>query len=207
MRTLPIVLACLGLAACAGLPSKLAFWRHFERRPATALASAAPDHTDRAPQIAPGLWAILDPGCATPTSADTSKWAACASPFWIGKDFAVVVQRRPGQRGGATEASYKAAYRLAAGAPLIAEVGDEKHGHLFLALTGLSHDAEGRLTGAAAAPFACQTAKDGDIAAAANSGGCESASIQGMRAAARASLRDPAALTRVAFVAEGAPQF
>ncbi len=200
-RTILILIAAISVSACASLRSHLAFWGHGESRP--ALASAA---TTRAPRVHQGLWAILDPGCRKPLGADLSAWPRCASPFWIGQGFALVVQAKPVDEGARAERSYRADYRLAAGDPLIAEIGDDKHGQLFLALTDLDRDGEGQLVGATGAAFACPSGLSGPISLSPNEGGCASAGPNRIRKAAEDSLRDPVALTRVAWIASGAPE-
>lgn len=34
-------------------------------------------------QPRPGLWAMLDEGCATPRGSDVSEWPECAAPVWV----------------------------------------------------------------------------------------------------------------------------
>ena len=160
------------------------------------LAAAAP------PRPAEGLWAILDPGCRKPHQTDTRTWPLCASPFWISRDSAVVVKSKPTAELAGAQASYRASYRLAAGVPLIAQVGNAKDGYLFLALTQLDRDPDGRLVAATGAAFACRP--DGATAAPTR-GGCEGQSQQVLRRAAARTLEDPSSLTRVAWIAPGAP--
>ncbi len=174
----------------------LAFWRHGARNsPQTAVI--------RAPKIHPGLWAILDDGCAKPGGADIQSWPSCAQPFWIGSGYAVVV-RSLAERNG-FEQSYKADYKIAAGAPLIAEVGDRNR-RLFLALTDLSRDNDGELVGATGAAFGCPNEEDGEFVLSPSDSGCDSAPPERVRRAAQATLANPAALTRVAWIASGAPK-
>jgi len=47
--------------------------------------------TSAGPQPADGLWAILDQGCAAPTSGSLASWPECAMPVWIGKGVATAL--------------------------------------------------------------------------------------------------------------------
>jgi len=187
MRRLFIVILTLTLSACAAGGTRL------------ALGPTPP------PRPAEGLWAILDPGCHKPDRIDVAAWPTCASPFWISGDSAVVVRTRPGPRGTALDHSYRAAVLLAGDDPVIAEVGNGSDGHLYLALIKLARDDEGHVIGATGAAFACPGQTSGPISLALNASGCEAASPEGVRKAAEATLREPIALSRVAWIAPGAP--
>ncbi len=101
--------------------------------------------------------------------------------------------------------SYRADLRLRPGEPLIAQVGTPKDGYIFLALAQLNRDDRGRMVGAAGAAFACRGEAAGPISLRPNTGGCELVSPEALRRAARDSLQDQASLSRVAWVAPGAP--
>jgi len=188
MRRLVLVISILGLAACA------------TSEPRRTLGAARP-----AAQPADGLWAILDPGCPKPSLANVGAWPRCASPFWINQGSAVVVRTRAAARGQALSHSYRADVSLAGADPTIAQVGNENGGYLFFALVDLAHDDQGRVIAAIGAAVACPGQSDGAISATPNAGGCEAASPGDMRRAARATLRDQNLLTRVAWIAAGAP--
>jgi hypothetical protein len=192
MRRLLILVLTLGLAACAAVGP----------RPGPSIG--APLARAASGRPAEGLWAILDPGCPKPGHIDVRAWPKCASPFWISGGSALVVRTRAGPRGTTPDHSYRAGISLAGADPLIAQVGDGA-GHLYLALTQLARDDKGRLVGAAGAAFACPGQVAGLISLAANTSGCEAVSSDGLRQAARATLRDQPALTRVAWIAPGAP--
>ncbi len=196
----------MGLTACSAVQGHLAFWKHTSA-PSTALAQApAPMPTPPAPKPAEGLWAILDPGCPKPSLTNFRAWPKCASPFWISRETAVVVTSKfePG-RAKAPDRSYRADYRLAAGDPVIAQVGTQKDGYMFLALTEVSRDDQGRMVGATGAAFACPTPIMGSISLRPNLNGCDNAPPDSVRAAARETLQDHTALSRVAWIAPGAP--
>ncbi len=185
------------------MKERFAFLR---RAPSDRAHAAAAPAVLAAPKPAEGLWAILDPGCPKPNAVDFKAWPRCASPFWISRDTAVVVRSLPGARRGPTpDQSYRADYRLAAGDPLIAQVGTEKDGYLFLALTELSRDQQGRLVAASGAAFVCAKAAGGPIALRPNVNGCDTESPDGVRRAAQETLGDHVALSRVAWIASGAP--
>ncbi len=200
-RTILILLVATSLAACTSIRTQLAFWRHGDAPAGHAIASAS-----RAPAVHEGLWAILDPGCGKPRDADVRAWPRCASPFWIGEGYALVVRTRSDGHGAVPESSYRAGYRLAAGDPLIAEIGNDKDGQLFLALKDLDRDGEGRLVGATGAAFACPSGPTGRISLSPSDGGCAAAAPDRIRRAARDTLQDQGALTRVAWITSGAPQ-
>jgi hypothetical protein len=201
-RILILALA-MGLTACSAVRAHLAFWRHAPRT--TAVAVATPPPTMPAPKPADGLWAILDPGCPKPNLINFKAWPKCAQPFWISRETAVMVRSLPGRGGTSPDQSYRADYRLAAGDPVIAQVGNAKDGFLYLALTELARDDQGRLIAATGAAFACPKPADGAIRLRPNLNGCESESPEAMRKVASETLADHAALMRVAWIAPGAP--
>lgn len=192
----------MGLTACAAVRARLAFWRHPSAPTAVAVDRAS---APRAPRPADGLWAILDPGCRKPALADLRAWPKCASPFSINRNSAVVVRSKTGPNGKTPDESYRADYRIAAGDPVIAQVGNAKDGYLFLALTELSRDDQGRMVAATGAAFACDRPGDGAISLKPSSNGCESQSPEAIRKVAWSTLQNPAALARVAWIAPGAP--
>jgi len=193
-----LVVALLAtLCACAG-----------PRAGKTALApppAPAPVAVAAPPKPAEGLWAMLDPGCAKPHVADFRVWPHCASPFWINGHKAMVIEAAGVRRGALDGKSYLADYSFAPGDPLIAQVGTEKDGYLFLALTDLAEDDRGRLVGAIGAAVACPKPKDGGIVLKPALNGCDLESVETVRAAAELALRDRSALTEVAWIAPGSP--
>jgi len=200
-RLVLILVLAVGLSGCGILRERLAFLRHSPQHVQAANAPA----TTPAPKPAEGLWAILDPGCPKPSAANFKAWPHCASPFWISRDTALVVRSIPRARGASPDQSYRADYRLAAGDPMIAQVGSEKDGYLFLALTELARDERGRLVAASGAAFACAKTPIGPIALRPTLNGCDTESPDGVRRAAQETLGDHAALSRVAWIAPGAP--
>ena len=197
MRRAPIIILALALTACGAVDQRLADWRH---NPGAGVFAARP-----VPRPAEGLWAILDPGCRKPSVADFGAWPKCASPFWMRGNHAYVVRSTAGRGGRTPDHSYRADYRLSPGDPLIAEVGNQADGYLYLALTKLARDGQGRLVAATGAAFACPGAIGGVIRLRPSANGCESTPAMGVRKAAQATLKDPAALERVAWIAPGAP--
>lgn len=195
LRRILIVAIWIGLSACAARHA------HLAQLPAPAAAQPKPP-----PMLAQGLWAILDPGCPKPVAANIHKWPACASPFWISRGKATVIcsaaARSP---AGHADFSFAADYQLAGGDPLIAQVGDEKDGYLFLALTELSTDDQGRLIGAMGAAIACPKPTQGALVIKPILNGCDSQSAEVVRQAAAVALQDHAALNQVAWIAPGAP--
>jgi hypothetical protein len=195
-RILVVALLTL-LCACVGSRSA--------RTPHGAAAAPGPAAA-MAPKPAEGLWAILDPGCAKPSIADFRAWPHCASPFWINGHTALVIEAAGVRRGTVDGKSYLADYSFAPGDPLIAQVGTEKDGYLFLALTDLTRDASGRLVGAAGAAVACPKPIGGALALKPSDNGCDAARLDVVRQAAEATLQDRADLTKVAWIAPGAPE-
>jgi len=188
----------MALCACAGSHRRMA-----ALAPAAAPAESVPAAP---PTPAEGLWAILDPGCAKPQVADFRVWPHCASPFWINGHTALVIEAAGVRRGGVDGKSYLADYSFSPGDPLIVQVGAEKDGYLFLALTDLTRDASGQLVGAAGAAVACPKATGGELALKPSDSGCDPARLDLVRQAAEATLHDRAALTKVAWIAPGAPE-
>lgn len=204
-RRILILALALGLTACSAVRSHFALFRHGQATPTAVAVAPPPIPTPPAPKPAEGLWAILDPGCPKPSLTNFHSWPKCASPFWISRQTAVVVMSKFQRAGKAPDHSYRADYRLAAGDPVIAQVGTEKDGYMFLALTELTKDAQGRMVGATGAAFACPLPVVGAISLRPNLNGCDSAPPDSVREAARETLQDHAALTRVAWIAPGAP--
>ena len=202
-RRILIIALTIGLSACAGMRSRVAlfFSPHHPAPAAVATATSAPVPP---PTPAQGLWAILDPGCPKPNETDIHAWPKCASPFWISRGKALVVHTMP-NRHATTDSSFAADYSLAPGNPVIAQVGTEKDGYVFLALTDLSKDDQGRLIGATGAAVACPTPAAGDISLKPSLNGCDTRSLEDVRRAAVLTLQDRAALTAVAWIAPGAP--
>jgi hypothetical protein len=193
MRRILIVAIAVGLGACAQIGAKA---------PAAAplpVAQATP------PRPAEGLWAILDPGCARPQAANFRLWPSCASPFWIsgGKAVVLTAASQPGRRPH--RVPYAADYSLTPGEPLIAQVGTEKDGYLYLALTNLAEDDQGRLVGAVGAAVACPRPTGPSLAIKPSLNGCDLQSLATVRKAATATLLDRSALAEVAWIAPGAP--
>ena len=203
-RAILILALALGLTACSAVRTHMAFWRRAPSSSATVLVTP-PAPMIPAPKLADGLWAILDPGCPKPSLTNFHSWPKCASPFWISRETAVVVTSGLARTGKSPDRSYRADYRLAAGDPLIAQVGTQKDGYMFLALTEVAKDGQGRMVGATGAAFACPLPVVGAISLRPNLNGCESAPPDSVREAARETLQDHAALTRVAWIAPGAP--
>ena len=138
MRRLFVVALLMSLAACAGGPFARLASNHHRAAPAPAIVEPPP-----APTPAEGLWAMLDPGCAKPTAANIHQWPHCASPFWISDDKATVLVSGDPDKRAVRDVSYAADYSLTAGDPLIAQVGTQKDGYLWLALTDLDRDRPG----------------------------------------------------------------
>jgi hypothetical protein len=198
-----ILVLAVGLSGCSFVKERFAFLR---RAPSDRMRTVSAPANLAAPKPAEGLWAILDPGCPKPNAINFKSWPHCASPFWISRDSAVVVQSLPGLRNGPSpDRSYRTDFSLAAGDPVIAQVGNAKDGYLFLALTELSRDEHGRLVAASGAAFVCAKASGGPIALAPNLNGCDTESPDGVRRAAQQTLGDHVVLSRVAWIASGAP--
>ena len=197
-RRILIIVLTIGLSACATMRERFAslFPQHH-----AALASApAP-----APRPAEGLWAILDPGCPKPVAANIHAWPKCASPFWISRDKALVVRSAATKRRPSNDASFVADYSLAPGDPVIAQVGTQKAGYLFLVLTHLAKDDQGRLIDAVGAAVACPKPVGDELSLKPSLNGCDTESLSDVRKAAAETLLDQDALTEVAWIAPGAP--
>jgi hypothetical protein len=206
MRRILIIALAIGLGACGSMRAHFAFLlpgHHAAKT--TAVAVVAPPSPPPTP--AEGLWAILDPGCPKPSATNIHAWPKCASPFWISRGKALVVRTLLGKHtpAAATDASFAADYSLAPGDPVIAQVGTEKDGYLFLALTDLSEDGQGRLIGATGAAVSCPKLDGGGISLKPSANGCDTQSLADVRRAAVETLQDRAALTEVAWIAPGAP--
>lgn len=193
VRPILVVAILIGLGACAQLGAKLT-------------SAMAPPSPPVAPQPAEGLWAILDPGCARPHAVNIHAWPSCASPFWISGGKAVVLTAPSPARGQRPHSvPFTADYSLTPGEPLIAQVGTERDGYLYLALTNLAEDDQGRLVGAVGAAVACPRATGVNLAIKPSLNGCDLQSLATVRKAATATLRDRSALAEVAWIAPGAP--
>jgi len=189
----------IGLAACGLLPKHMA-----KLAPPAAAAPVAPPGPP--PKLAEGLWAILDPGCPKPTAADIHYWPACASPVWISHDKATVLSATPRGQHGTGDVSFAADVSIAPGDPVIAQVGTQKDGYLFLALTHLMRDDQGQVIGATGAAVACgKPAQAGNLSVKPNGNGCDGESLAVVRQAANAALADQTALAQAAWIAAGAP--
>ncbi|HLY78176.1 MAG TPA: hypothetical protein VKQ70_02300 [Caulobacteraceae bacterium] len=195
LRRILVVAMVIGLGACA----------RFAMHRAPMMVVIVPPPPAVAPKPAEGLWAMLDPGCAKPSAADIHAWPHCASPFWISGDKATVLLAANSGKRTIHDVSYAADVSLTAGEPLIAQVGTQKDGYLFLALTNLAEDARGRLVGAIGAAVACPKPKDGGILLKPALNGCDLESVETVRAAAQLALRDRSSLTEVAWIAAGNP--
>ncbi|MFI4934225.1 MAG: hypothetical protein ACHP7N_06375 [Caulobacterales bacterium] len=204
LRRILVIALLVGLSACGGMRSPVALLLpHRHHHPTAEAAATTP--APPAPKPAEGLWAILDPGCPKPNAANIHAWPKCASPFWISRDKALVVRSATGKTRSLIDASFAADYSLAPGNPMIAQVGTEKDGYLFLALTDLSEDDQGRLIGAVGAAVACPKPSGGGLAIKPNLNGCETESLDTVRKAAAETLQDRSTLTEVAWIAPGAP--
>lgn len=204
-RRILIIALAFGLTACSAVRTHMAFWKRSPSGPTAVAVVTPPAPTPPAPKPAEGLWAILDPGCPKPSLTNFKTWPKCASPFWISRETAVMVTSRFERGGKSPDRSYRADYRLAAGDPVIAQVGTEKDGYVFLALTEVDRDSQGRMVGATGAAFACPLPIVGAISLRPNLNGCDSAPPDSVREAAKETLQDHAALSRVAWIAPGAP--
>jgi hypothetical protein len=189
----------LGLAACGGPFARLSANHHRQPLPAAALPTAP------APEPAEGLWAALDPGCARPTAANIHLWAHCASPFWISHGKATVLVSGAASKRTVRDVSYAADYSFTPGEPLIAQVGTAKDGYVWLALTDLDRDDQGRLVGASGAAVPCAPPQGGELVAKPRMNGCDGVGLDELRKAATATLHDGSVLTKITWIAPGAP--
>ena len=193
LRRVLVVAIVAALSACASLGARPS--------PGVRASASAPPLS-----LAEGLWAILDPGCERPRAADIRAWPSCASPFWIQGGKAVVMtaqlthsRRRP------HDTPYAADYSVTPGEPLIVQVGTQKDGYVYLALTDLSTDGQGRLVGAVGAAVACPTPAGAVLTIAPSLNGCDLQSLEDLRKAALATLKDRSALAAAAWIGPGAP--
>ncbi len=196
MRRFFAIALLLGSAACASPFARLTANRH-----APPQAPAA----QPAPKPAEGLWAALDPGCARPTAANIHQWPHCASPFWISRGKATVLVSGAADKRMVRDVSYAADYSFTPGDPLIAQVGTPKDGYVWLALTDLDRDSQGRLVGATGAAVPCASASDAEPVLKPRMNGCGGVGLDELRKAAAATLRDRTALTTITWIAPGAP--
>ena len=192
-RILTIAIAA-GLSACVTHHAKLT-----NVTPPVVAAPAPP------PALAQGLWAVLDRGCPRPVGADIHQWPACASPFWIGRGKAVIIHSAAWGATGHIDASFAADYSLAGGDPVIAQVGTQKDGYLYLALTQLATDGQGQLVDAMGAAISCPKAAQSSLLIKPSLNGCDDETPEAVRRAAVLALQDHAALSEVAFIAPGNP--
>ncbi len=197
MRRIAVIAMLVGLAACAS-----PFARHAAIRPEVVPTIIPPPV---APTPAEGLWAALDPGCAKPMAANIHQWPHCASPFWISNGKATVLVSGDADKRTVRDVSYAADYSFTPGTPLIAQVGTPKDGYVWLALTDLDRDDQGRLVGASGAAVPCAAPPGGDIVLKPRMNGCGGVGLDDLRKAATASLQDRAALTTITWIAPGAP--
>jgi hypothetical protein len=202
MRRILIVFLTLGLSACGVVHAKFALFGPHRHGADTAAAAPTPAPV---PTVADGLWAVLDPGCPKPAQADIHAWPKCAFPFWISRGKALVLHSAYHGARAPTDVSFVADYSLSPGDPLIAQVGTEKDGYMFLALTQLSRDDQGRVISAVGAAVACPQAPSGTLAIKPSLNGCEAQSIDAVRKAAAATLQDRSALAEADWIAPGAP--
>ena len=187
----------IGLASCGMVRSFLHF-RVAER--------AAPVRVvQEAPRPAEGLWAIMDPGCDKPAGANFGAWPSCASPFWINENSAVVVHSPQSPRGRSTPVSVRAGIQVTAGEPVVVQIGSQTSGYLFVAVTDLTRDSHGLVVAAAGAPVSCVTHYMARITFSPNMTGCEERTPEEVRHAAAQALQVHDSLTRIAWIAPGAP--
>jgi hypothetical protein len=200
VRRIVAVITMIGLAACAGPFARLTANRHGNTSsfPVVAPPAAPPEPAD-------GLWAALDPGCAKPTEANIHDWPQCASPFWIGHGKATVLVAGAASKRTVRDVSYAAYYSITPGTPLIAQVGTPKDGYVWLALTDLDRDSAGRLVGASGAAVPCAPPEGGQLVAKPRMNGCDGVGLDELRKAAEATLHDHATLTKITWIAPGAP--
>lgn len=187
----------LGLASCGMVRSFL----HFR----VASHEAPRQVVIETPRPADGLWAILDPGCDKPASVNFSAWPSCASPFWINENTAVVVHSPQSPRGRSAPVSVRAGIQVTAGEPVVVQIGSQTSGYLFVAVTDLTRNSRGLVVAAAGAPVSCVTHYMARITFRPNMTGCEERTPDEVRHAAAQALQERDGLTRVAWIAPGAP--
>lgn len=96
MRSAVLVLAALALAACE-----------------PGLTSSRPLLRASGPSPLPGLWALLDAGCARPASPAFQTWPSCAAPLWLSRASVTMVLMQP----------RRVSMTIAAGQPTILQLG------------------------------------------------------------------------------------
>jgi hypothetical protein len=199
LRRILTVAMLMGLSACALF--------HHHKHLAKYVPPPAPVAPPVPPTLASGLWAILDPGCPKPSAANIQAWPACASPVWISHDKLTVIGSVPRGTKGRADVTFAADVTFTLGDPLIAQVGTQKDGYLFLALTDLAKDDQGRVIAATGAAVPCAKAdQNAPLAIKPNTNGCNGVSVDAVREAGAQALQDHAALTEVAWIAAGAPE-
>ena len=199
LRRVLIVGMLMGLSACALF--------HHHARVAKYVPPPAPVAPPEPPTLAQGLWAILDPGCPKPNAADIRAWPSCASPVWISHDKATVIGSVPRGQKGRGDVTFAADFTFTLGDPLIAQVGTQKDGYLFLALTDLAKDDQGRVIAATGAAVPCaKAAQNAPLAIKPSTNGCDGETVEEVRQAGAQALQDHAALTEVAWIAAGVPE-
>ena len=62
-----------------------------------------------------GLWAVLQPGCARPTSSAVHTWPECATPVWL----------QPGQATTIVQSPVRSEFVVGTGTPRLAQVTHE----------------------------------------------------------------------------------
>jgi hypothetical protein len=199
VRRILVIGLLLGLAACASPFARMAANRHHAPIPTIVPPPVPP------PEPAQGLWAALDPGCAKPMAANIHQWPRCASPFWISNGKATVLVSGTASKRTVRDVSYAADYSFTPGTPLIAQVGTPKDGYVWLALTDLDRDDQGRLVGASGAAVPCVAPEGGELVAKPRMNGCDNVGVEELRKAAEATLQDHASLTKITWIAPGAP--
>ena len=198
MRRILVIGLLLGMAACAGPFGRLS--ANHSSQPSPPIVAPTPP-----PQPAEGLWAALDPGCARPTAANIHLWPHCASPFWISNGKATVLVSGAASKRTVRDVSYAADYSFTPGTPLIAQVGTPRDGYVWLALTDLDRDSAGRLIGASGAAVPCATPDTGELVAKPRMNGCGGVGVDELRKAAVQTLQDHGSLTKITWIAPGAP--
>jgi hypothetical protein len=136
---------------------------------------------------------------------NTHAWPKCASPFWISHQSTWVVRADRQAKGRRFATSFRSDLNLTGGDPVIARVGTTHAGYVFLALTTIGKDEKGRMIDAAGDAFGCRGDAPGPISLKPTAGGCESASPDDLRRAARRMLHDDQSPGRVAWIGPGAP--
>lgn len=193
IRGLLIAVMAIGLASCGTI-------RNFFH-----LRFAQRERAIETPRPADGLWAIMDPGCQRPAGANFQAWPACASPFWINANTAVVVHSPQGRSVRVGDTSYRAGITVTAGEPVVVQVGSQEGGFLYVAVTDMTRDSQGLVVAAAGAPVSCVTGYMTRISFRPNMTGCEDRPTDEVRRAAAQALSEHEGLTHIAWIAPGAP--